>query len=316
MNYRKIALENERSGHVTKRLNRLNTWKFFQVIYRENMWRVFGFSLLVLLLLVPIFVMIIISGVQVNQLQATLPTVGDPFSTGAWLGVEQVFAQQKLQVQTVYGLYTVAVSLISSLILCGGFAVIRDAFWTGKLSTVGVFRSFFMGIKASFLYALVSEAIIALSLFGIIIFANWATGTMAGWVMVICIVLMSILLWFITCYLLILCSVSVTYKQSFSANLRDAWLLMWLNILPNLLHVLFALIPVALYLITMGGMLQSIVMVLIFMFGGMYVPLVWQSHMMRTFALFHPVETKKKNKKGGAAPQPSQPQVGEEPQEA
>ncbi len=316
MNYRKIALENERSGHVTKRLNRLNTWKFFQVIYRENMWRVFGFSLLVLLLLVPIFVMIIISGVQVNQLQATLPTVGDPFSTGAWLGVEQVFAQQKLQVQTVYGLYTVAVSLISSLILCGGFAVIRDAFWTGKLSTVGVFRSFFMGIKASFLYALVSEAIIALSLFGVIIFANWATGTMAGWVMVICIVLMSILLLFITCYLLILCSVSVTYKQSFLANLRDAWLLMWLNILPNLLHVLFALIPVALYLITMGGMLQSIVMVLIFMFGGMYVPLVWQSHMMRTFALFHPVETKKKNKKGGAAPQPSQPQVGEEPQEA
>lgn len=316
MNYRKIALENERCGHVTKRLNRLNTWKFFQVIYRENMWRVFGFSLLVLLLLTPIFVMLIISSVNVNQLQATLPTVGDPFSTGAWLGVEQVFAQQKLQVQTIYGLYTVAVSLIASLILCGGFAVIRDAWWTGKLSTVGVMKSFFMGIKASFLYALASEIIIALSLFDIIIFANWATGVMASWLMVICIVLMSILLWFITCYLLILCSVSVTYKQSFSANVRDAWLLMWLNILPNLLHVLFALIPVALYLITMGGMLQSIVMVLIFMFGGLYVPLVWQSHMMRTFALFHPVETKKKNKKSGANPQPSQPQVGEEPLEA
>lgn len=315
MNYRKIALENERCGHVTKRLNRLNTWKFFQVIYRENMWRVFGFSLLILLLLVPVFVMLIISSVQVNQLQATLPTIGGSFSTGAWIGVEQVFAQQKLQVQTIYGLYTVAVSLVSSLILCGGFAVIRDAFWTGKLSTVGVFRSFFMGIKASFLYAFVSEAIIALSLFDIIIFANWATGVMANWLVVVCVVLMSILLWFITCYLLILCSVSVTYKQSFSANLRDAWLLMWLNILPNLLHVLFALIPVALYLITMGGMLQSIVMVLIFMFGGMYVPLVWQSHMMRTFALFHPVETKKKNKKS-ANTQPSQPQVGEEPQEA
>lgn len=316
MNYRKIALENERCGHVTKRLNRLNTWKFFQVIYRENMWRVFGFSLLVLLLVAPIFVMLILSSIQVNQLQATLPTVGDPFSTGAWLGVEKVFAQQKLQVQTQYGLYTVAVSLVASLILCGGFAVIRDAFWTGKLSTVGVFRSFFMGIKASFFYALISEAIMAFSLFGIIIFANWATGILASWIVVVCIVLMSVLLWFITCYLLILCSVSVTYKQSLGANLRDAWLLMWLNILPNLLHVLFALIPVALYLITMGGMLQSIVMVLIFMFGGLYVPLVWQSHMMRTFALFHPVETKKKNKKGGAAPQPSQPQVGEEPQEA
>ena len=54
MNFRKIALENERCGHVTKRLNRLNTWKFFQVLYRENMWRVFGFNILVLLLIVPI----------------------------------------------------------------------------------------------------------------------------------------------------------------------------------------------------------------------------------------------------------------------
>ena len=50
MNFRKIALENERCGHVTKRLNRLNTWKFFQVLYRENMWRVFGLNILVLLL--------------------------------------------------------------------------------------------------------------------------------------------------------------------------------------------------------------------------------------------------------------------------
>ena len=310
MNFRKIALENERCGHVTKRLNRLNTWKFFQVLYRENMWRVFGFSFLVLLTLAPIFVMMLISSTKVTELQQTLPTLGGQFTTGAWVGVENVFDYKKFQLQVEYGWYTVAVSVVASLILSGGFAVIRDSFWTGKLATVGVLRSFVMGVKANFLYAFVSEAIIALSVFGILTFGNWAPGAMPVWIAVVCIVLMSILLLFVATFLLILCSVTVTYKQSFKASLRDAWLLMWLNILPNITHVLFALLPVALVLVTMGTMLQGMVIVFILMFGGLYFPLVWHSHMMRTFALFHPVETKKKGKKANSN------QVGAEPQGA
>ena len=296
MNFRKIALENERCGHVTKRLNRLNTWKFFQVLYRENMWRVFGLNILVLLLIAPIFVMMIISSQKVLELQQTLPTIGDQFSTGAWVGVDSVFQSQKFQLEVQYGWLTVAVSIVASLILCGCFAVIRDSFWTGKLATVGVLRSFVMGIKASFLYALVSEVIIALAVFGILTFIN--AQIVAPWLTIVLAVLMCIALLFVVAYLLILCSVAVTYKQSVGANLRDAWLLLWLNIVPNLIHVVFAILPVLLYLLTSGGMLQGLVMAFIMMFGGMYVPLVWQSHMMRTFALFHPVEAKKKGKKG------------------
>ena len=296
MNFRKIALENERCGHVTKRLNRLNTWKFFQVLYRENMWRVFGFNILVLLLVAPIFVMMFISTQRVLELQQTLPTIGDQFSTGAWVGVDSVFQSQKFQLEVQYGWLMVAVSIVASLILCGCFAVIRDSFWTGKLATVGVLRSFVMGIKASFLYALVSEAIIAFAVFGILTFIN--AQIVAPWLTIVLAVLMCIALLFVVAYLLILCSVAVTYKQSVGANLRDAWLLLWLNIVPNLIHVVFAVLPVLLYLLTSGGMLQGLVMAFIMMFGGMYVPLVWQSHMMRTFALFHPVEAKKKGKKG------------------
>ncbi len=296
MNFRKIALENERCGHVTKRLNRLNTWKFFQVLYRENTWRVFGLNILVLLLVAPIFVVMILSTQKVLELQQTLPTVGDQFSTGAWVGVDSVFQSQKFQLEVQYGWLTVAVSVVASLILCGGFAVIRDSFWTGKLATVGVLRSFVMGIKSSFLYALVSEVIIALSVFGILIFIN--AQIVAPWLTVVLAILMCIALLFVATFLLILCSVAVTYKQSFAATVRDAWLLMWLNILPNIIHVLFTTLPVIAYLLTSGGMLNGLVMAFILMFGGMYVPLVWQSHMMRTFALFHPVEAKKKGKKG------------------
>ena len=52
-----------------------------------------------------------------------------------------------------------------SVVFSGGFAVIRDSFWTGKLSKVGVFRSIGKGIAANFLYAVASVVIIA---FGVV----------------------------------------------------------------------------------------------------------------------------------------------------
>ena len=53
--------------------------------------------------------------------------------------------------------------MLVSVIFCGGFAVIRDSFWTGKVSAVGVFRSIGKGFAANFLYALASTVIIAFS---------------------------------------------------------------------------------------------------------------------------------------------------------
>ena len=49
------------------------------------------------------------------------------------------------------------------------------------------------------------------------------------------------------------------------------------------------------------------------MFGGLYFPLVWQTHMMKTFALFHPVEVKKKARANKQAQ--NQPQEDTEPQQ-
>ena len=96
-----------------------------------------------------------------------------------------------------------------------------------------------------------------------------------------------------------MCSVAVTYKQSVGRTLDDSWRLLWLNVLPNIIHVIIALLPVGLWFI-MGGIFQQLLLILMLMFGGMYFPLVWQTHMMKTFALFHPVEARKKGKGGQA----------------
>lgn len=294
MDYSKIRLKNERNSHVTKRLNRLGAWKFFKVLYRDNMWRLLGFSIMMLLCMAPIYLMQILGNMQLSRLAKTLPNLNSfGFSTGVWEGVGDYYAQQAASNSLMYGLLTVAVSVMVFLVLSGGFAVIRDAFWTGKLSAVGVFKSMGKGIMANTPYALVSVVIVSFGVFGIISFYKWM-AEIIFWLAIVLTVLLGILLLIVATYLLILCSVSVTYKQSVKDNLDDSWRLLWMNFLPNVLHVIVALIPVPLYFLFGSGMLQILFLVLMMMFGGMYFPLVWQTFMMRTFALFHPVEARKK----------------------
>ncbi len=305
MDYSKIKLSNERNSHVTKRLNRLSTWKFFKVIYRENLWRLFGYNFLMLLCMLPVVAVMVLRSFFISKIQHTLPLYnGFGFSTGAWFAgsgtypaVADYFAAQLRYNNTFMGGMMVVAAVAMLFVFSGGFAVIRDAFWTGKLSAVGVFKSMWMGLKANFLYAFVSIAVIASSLFGIYELHVFISG-LAGlkWLAIVLTVLLSIVELFLVMYLMILCSVSVTYKQSVADNLDDAWRLMWLNVLPNIIHLLLALIPIALYFVFSGNFLFQLFLIIILMFGGMYFPLVWQTHMMKTFALFHPVEVKKKKK--------------------
>ncbi|MCM1290260.1 MAG: hypothetical protein NC132_04515 [Corallococcus sp.] len=303
MDYSKIRLKNERNAHVTKRLNRLNTWKFFKVLYRDNMWRLFAFSILMLICMAPIFGVQIWAQLSQTAFKQKLPMLnGLGFSTGVWTDVTEFYSQSVASQNIIFGLITVGAAVLLFLTFSGGFAVIRDAFWTGRLSTVGVFKSMGKGIAANWAYALVSVIISAFGIFGIFAFYPWAATVMPVWLAIVLTVLLSLLMFLVVCYLCILCSVSVTYKQSVYENLDDSWRLMWLNFLPNVIHLVIALVPVALYFVFTGGILQSIYMVLMLMFGGMFFPLVWHSHMMRTFALFHPVEKKKKDKVVGELP--------------
>lgn len=297
MDYSKIRLNNERNAHVTKRLNRLSTWKFFKVLYRDNMWRLFAFSLLMLLCIAPIFGVQIWAQMSQTTFKQKLPMLnGLGFSTGVWTDVTGYYAESIAAQNVIFGLITVGASILLFLTFSGGFAVIRDAFWTGRLSTVGVFKSMGKGIAANWAYSLATVILSAFGIFGIVNFHVWAASVMPLWAAIILTVLLSLIMLLVLCYLCILCSVSVTYKQSLYENLDDSWRLMWLNFLPNILHLIIALIPIALYFVFSGGLLQSIYIVFMIMFGGMFFPLVWHTHMMRTFALFHPVEKKKKDK--------------------
>lgn len=223
MDFSKIKLENERSGHVTKRLNRLSTWGFFKVLYRDNIFRLFGFSLLMIALIVPVIFMLMSGTIKINTLQQSLPLLNEiGFSTGSWDGVSAEYVNGVKSINNVTALYACLAGLACTFILCGGFAVIRDAFWTGKLSAVGVFRSLWLGIKSSFLYALFGAAVISATVGGLYFFYTWASVVMPLWLAIVLLVLLCIAALFVVTYVLIVCSVAVTYKQSVGRTLDDS----------------------------------------------------------------------------------------------
>lgn len=289
MNYGNIKLANERNNHLTKRLNRLSTWGFFKVMYRNSMGRLMATNFLMIALAVPLIYIMIVGNMAVLTLKASLPfynSIG--FGTGMWTDVVTFFNQAVISQNINTALWCILASIPFALMLSGGFAVIRDAFWVGDIK---VFKRIGMGVSANIPYALVSAVTIGSMAAGLFI---WFTASpIALWAVIVLGVLMAIVAMLVSIYLLILCSVSVTYKQSIKDNLKDSWYLLWLNILPNILKFVIMLIPIALYLL-LGNMLQIIFWLFIFMVGGFFFPLVWQTHMMKTFALFHPVELNKK----------------------
>ncbi len=288
MKYNEIKLENERSQHLTKRLNRLSSWKFFKVLYRESMGRIFGLNLLLLLALAPLFIIVVYYAGRVSLEQSSLPifnTLG--IGSGVWLGAVDHFNGISETLQNQRNLWCVVASLLAFLVFSGGFAVIRDSFWIGKIK---VFKPFWDGIKSAWHYALASTALLALIVWGIAEFHVFMSAITFPWLAVILTVILSILASFPAMFLLMVCSVATTYKQSFKQTIKDAWLLLWMNVIPNLFHFVVMLLPLIIYFILPG--LTSLVLVFIMMIGLFYVAFVWQTHMMRTFALFHPVKTK------------------------
>lgn len=69
----KIVLKNERNGHVNKLVNELGSWGFFKVIYRNDMLKILGMNILMLILFVPVGYLAYRYLIQVSQFTSRLP---------------------------------------------------------------------------------------------------------------------------------------------------------------------------------------------------------------------------------------------------
>ncbi|MFR3346600.1 MAG: hypothetical protein ACLTSK_00890 [Christensenellales bacterium] len=140
----KIVLKNERNGHVNKLVNELGSWGFFKVIYRNDMLKILGMNILMLILFVPVGYLAYRYLIQVSQFTSRLP-VGNAIGFGyaPWLGVGAEISRLTNLAMSELLLWMLAAGAVVGLSVAGGMAIIRDSFWTGRLK---VFKAFGRGI--------------------------------------------------------------------------------------------------------------------------------------------------------------------------
>lgn len=283
----KIVLKNERSGHVNKLVNELGGWGFFKVLYRNDMLKILGMNILMLIFFVPVFYLAYRYFSQVAQFTSRLP-VGNAIGFGyaPWLNVDVELSRLTGIAMTELLLWMLAAGALVGISFAGGMAIIRDSFWTGRLK---IFKAFGRGIVENGVACVLCFVLLVGCVNGIY-HASVAMRVLPRWASVLIQVVMWLALAFLTLYTMTFLSVNSTYRQSIGVNLKSAWHILMRYIVSTVFKFVIAIIPVVLLVLTFGGSLFAVFLAIFVIFGFFYTVFVWQSHMMIIFSIYNPVE--------------------------
>lgn len=280
-NTNKIVFRNERSQFVTKVENTTGGWRFFGYLYNTAMFRVLLLQLLMLIFVVPVVALIFISQSRFNALAQSLP-YSATFGLGImpWFGLQPYLTASMGAVTEEMYLWMLLCIPVITIGLCGGFAVIRDAYWTGKLR---IFRSFGSGICQTTLRFLPFTLVFAGGLLGLF-YLNNAMAALPSWLVAVIDIVILVVLLLILMIGFVYLGTSTLFRESVGEGLKNALALTFRHIWTNLATFIFMLLPVAVLLFVNVSVIQTMLGVLMVMFGMIYIGIVWMIHMIRVTA--------------------------------
>jgi len=278
-----VCFTGERSESIAKIENNTGGWRFFSYIYNASMFRTLGLQFLMLLFFIPAVFVILWQSSQLLGLTSQLP-VSNSLGLGIspWFGLDTYLSSNTAAIaQTMYLLLLVAIPVVT-IAISGGFAVIRDAYWTGKLR---VCTSFFRGVAQTGLKFLPFTFIFALGLMGTH-YLGIATEGMAGWIKTIISIVVLAVLFVVLLIGFVYVGTSTLYKQSFVDGFKNALRFTFKKFLSHAVTLFFTLFPIGLVAFSgsMGSLFSSLVIILFIMFGMLWIGLVWMIHIIRSTA--------------------------------
>lgn len=293
-NYRKlIVLQNERSTHLEKKVNELSGWQFFRTLYNSDMLRTLGLNLLMILFFVPAGYVIIRNWMDMTAIGASLPIANNVgVGIAPWFGAQEFLNNYTANANNTMFLWLIPALGVFSVAIAGSFAVIRDAFWVGR---VKVWKTFWKSVASSALIIAPCLCLLSATIFGVFTLTSLLAGlAIPSWIAVVASIIMWIAVGLFALYLFIFFAVVTVYKQPVQISLKSAWHLTTMNIVANIIKLLIAFLPV-LGLFVLSGFFFTMLLSLIVLLGFYYIALVWMHHMMKTFSLFNPVVKKRIN---------------------
>ena len=276
-----IHFTGERSQLITKIENNTGGWRFFSYLYNKSMFRVLGLQFLMLIFLIPAVFVVLWQSSQLMGLTSQLPVDGT-FGLGIapWFGLDAYLTSNTAKIsQTMYLLLLVAIPVMT-IGFCGGFAVVRDAYWTGKLR---VCKSFFKGVGQTGLKFLPFMVLFALGIMGSY-YLGVATAGASHFVRVVLSIATMIVLALILLVGFVYLGTSTLYKQSFVDGFKNAFAFTFKKFLSHAVTLFFTLLPLLLLVFSgsMGSLISSMIIILFIMFGMIWISFVWMIHIIRS----------------------------------
>ncbi|MBQ7408240.1 MAG: hypothetical protein IJW13_03090 [Clostridia bacterium] len=263
-----------------------NRWELGWDVFRNNLGKLFGLNLLMLLFFLPVIAVFVLRYIYVEYNALIMPfsqnvAVGYPAIPMTPGLTEQVYVMANRNSI----LFLPLAGIFASVGLSGGMYVMRNMIW-GEGVMVG--RDFWTGVKKNFgivfVATLVYSIIITMCIFSasVVKYIN-ATGNGAWWITLSSILSYAFGIFFTIIYLYAL-TLGVTYELKFKALMRNSFI-MSIGLLPtNLFFAAFALISVI--LMFMGSLLFTLGLMLFVLFGLSAAALIWTDYSHWTFDKF------------------------------
>lgn len=263
-----------------------NRWELGWSIFRDNMGKMVGVNLLMLLFMLPVLFIVLMRYMQV-QYYATIT----PYSQNLGLGYPafNIYPGLTESIYVQSNLYTLCflplAGIIASIGISGGMYVMRNMVWS---EGVFVGSDFWAGVKKNFgivvLSTLLYTVVLAFSIFTIS-YSNYLSAIQGGhWLLTVSNVFSYVMIALMSIIYLYMLSMGVTYKLKFFQLLRNA-IIMTVALIPtNLFFALFAMISIVVMFI--GSLGVTIGMMAFIFFGLSGAALIWTNYSQWTFDKF------------------------------
>lgn len=275
----RMIIGSEKSEDYARNSLPTNRWSLFWDIIKGRFWRVVLLNLMMLLFFLPLIALIVYRAIMASGYNATAQ-----FAQGFGLGYQSLYSLTgyaesiAFQVNSVVLLLLPVAFFFAGIGLSGGAYVVRNMVWT---EGIFVANDFWRGIKLNFkqiiLCSLLYSVLLYLSILSVSVSEQMlAAGTPNSWLFVVSEVFSYIFLVLFTIMFLHSVTMTVTYRVTFFGLIKNSFL-MTMGLLPhNLLFVVLAALPFALYF--MGSIFSSISLMLIVLLAFSYAMLVWTDY--------------------------------------
>ncbi len=263
-----------------------NRWELGWDVFRNNMGKMVGINMLMLLFMLPLFIILFLRYTNIQYYAMMMPFsqnigVGYPAAPMYPGIVEQIY----LTANQSTLIYLPIAAAVASVGIAGGMYVMRNMVWS---EGVFVGTDFWTGVKKNFIVVFLSTLLYSVLLLMSILsisYGNYINATAnSSWLITVAIIVSYVMLAFFTIVYLFMISFGVTYELKFKSLLKNSAIMAIALVPTNIFFTAFAFITVILMML--GNVFLSLGLVAFILFGLSGALLIWTDYTQWAFDKF------------------------------